>query len=120
MPPRDSAAASSSSIAEQTLTQSKHSGSTEAIAGEFFKYLGAGEWLLLWLVLASGILALICGMWMRAKVLKHSDGTPAMREVALAIQDGSRAYLKRQFQTLFAFLVALTIILYLVYRPIYG
>ncbi|MDF2441214.1 MAG: K(+)-stimulated pyrophosphate-energized sodium pump [Abditibacteriota bacterium] len=120
MPPRDPANPASPSGTEQTLSQGTHSGSTEAVAGELFKQLGSGEWRLLWLVLASGLFALGCGLWMRARILTHSDGTPAMREVAAAIQDGSRAYLKRQFQTLFAFLLALTVILYFVYRPVYG
>jgi len=42
-----------------------------------------------------------------------------MQEVARAIQDGANAYLKRQISTMIWFVLAITAILFLLYRPVY-
>jgi K(+)-stimulated pyrophosphate-energized sodium pump len=91
----------------------------EGVTLEFLRHLGSQEWLLLWLVLLSGLTALAYGLWLRAGVLRRDTGSDAMREVAAAIQAGSLAYLKRQFQTLIVFIFGLAVLLYFVYLPIY-
>lgn len=85
-----------------------------------FDFLKDANPALLWIVLASGIIALLYGFWLRSSILKRDTGTDAMREVAAAIQAGSGAYLKRQFQTLIVFILGLMVLLYFVYSPRYG
>ena len=46
-------------------------------------------------------------------VLAQDEGTPKMKEIALAIQEGAWAYLKRQFKTILVILVPLAIIVFL-------
>ncbi len=46
------------------------------------------------------VIALVLGGVFRAQVLAADDGTPKMKEIALAVQEGAGAYLKRQFGTL--------------------
>ena len=42
-----------------------------------------------------------------------TQGTPKMREIAKAIQEGACAYLKRQFQTIAVILIPLAVIVFL-------
>ncbi|MEY3406961.1 MAG: hypothetical protein RL038_22, partial [Actinomycetota bacterium] len=51
-------------------------------------------------VAAIALLALVFAWWLVQGVLNASEGTERMREIALAIQEGAAAYLKRQFTTL--------------------
>ncbi len=81
---------------------------------------GPLETTLLWVVLASSMIALIYGLYLRARVMSRDPGPPSMVTVATAIQEGAMAYLRRQLRTMLAFIVAVTIGLYLLYRPIYA
>ncbi|MEY3641444.1 MAG: hypothetical protein RLZZ199_1249, partial [Actinomycetota bacterium] len=62
--------------------------------------LKGGEWAILGLSGAAAILALLVGWMLVVQVLKQDQGTPRMQEIALAIQEGAWAYLKRQFKTI--------------------
>src|SRR5262245_61816887 len=53
-----------------------------------------------WLVLACGVLALLYGAYAAKVVLAADTGTPRMREIAAAVQEGARAYLNRQYTTI--------------------
>ena len=53
-----------------------------------------------WLVLACGVLALLYGAYAARVVLAADTGTPRMREIAAAVQEGARAYLNRQYTTI--------------------
>jgi K(+)-stimulated pyrophosphate-energized sodium pump len=53
------------------------------------------------LVLACGILALLYGVYLARSVLALSPGNEKMQSIAAAIQEGARAYLKRQYTTIF-------------------
>ena len=66
----------------------------------------------LWVLLLISVLALGVAYVLRSGVLAESEGTDRMRQIARAIQDGSRAYLSRQFRTVAAFAVVLAILLY--------
>jgi K(+)-stimulated pyrophosphate-energized sodium pump len=66
----------------------------------------------LWVVLGISVLALLFGFYLRRQVLNASEGTPKMQEVATAIQEGSAAYLRRQFRTLAIFGAVLVVVLY--------
>lgn len=52
------------------------------------------------LVIGSGILALLYGAFMTRSIIKMSSGTEQMQKIAAAIQEGARAYLNRQYQTI--------------------
>jgi K(+)-stimulated pyrophosphate-energized sodium pump len=56
--------------------------------------------LILWLVVASGVIAALYGWFETQSITKASAGTDRMKEIAAAIQEGARAYLKRQYTTI--------------------
>ena len=59
-------------------------------------------------LLALGVAALLV-----REVLAASEGTPRMREIAAAVQEGASAYLNRQFRTLAVFAVIVFFVLFL-------
>jgi K(+)-stimulated pyrophosphate-energized sodium pump len=73
----------------------------------------------LWVVLAISLLALVVAYFLRGQVLREPEGTEKMKDIARAIQEGSRAYLNRQFRTVAVFAVALALLLYFV-LPAHG
>jgi len=81
---------------------------------------GSLETILLWAVLASSILALLYGWYLRTRVMSYDPGPASMVNVATAIQEGAMAYLYRQLRTMLPFIIAVTVGLYLLYRPIYA
>lgn len=54
------------------------------------------------LIIASGVLALLYGVFMTRSILSLSTGGEKMQEIAAAIQEGARAYLNRQYQVITA------------------
>ena len=75
--------------------------------------LKGGEWAVLWLSAASAILAIAVGFYLARLVMAADEGTPKMKEIALAIQEGASAYLKRQFKTIVMILVPLAAIVFI-------
>jgi K(+)-stimulated pyrophosphate-energized sodium pump len=73
----------------------------------------AGENLALLVIMAVCLLALLVAFILVRQVLAADQGTEKMREIARAIQEGSRAYLNRQFRTLAIFVVLLFFLLLL-------
>jgi K(+)-stimulated pyrophosphate-energized sodium pump len=73
----------------------------------------AGENLALLVIMAVCLLALLVAFILVRQVLSADQGTEKMREIARAIQEGSRAYLNRQFRTLAIFVVLLFFLLLL-------
>ncbi|MGH2677747.1 MAG: sodium-translocating pyrophosphatase [Actinomycetota bacterium] len=78
------------------------------IAAEFRSF----EDTALLLILGISVLALVVAYVLRRGVLAAPEGTERMREIARAIQVGSRAYLSRQFRTVGLFLALLTFAIY--------
>jgi K(+)-stimulated pyrophosphate-energized sodium pump len=76
-------------------------------------HLKGGEWAVLYLSLAAALLALGVGFFLMKNVLANDQGTPKMIEIALAIQEGALAYLKRQFKTILVILVPLAAVVFL-------
>src|SRR5215203_3778597 len=68
---------------------------------------GSGENLALFAIMAVCLLALVVAFILVRQVLAADQGTDKMREIARAIQEGSRAYLSRQFRTLAVFVALL-------------
>jgi K(+)-stimulated pyrophosphate-energized sodium pump len=68
----------------------------------------------LWVIFAISLLALVVALYFSREVLAAPEGTEKMREIARAIQVGSRAYLNRQFRTLGVFLAILMVALFFV------
>ena len=76
-------------------------------------HLGGTEWF--WLIFSAGtaVLALVVGFVLMRGVLAADQGTPAMREIAAAIQEGAMAYLRRQFRTIAVILVPVAALVFL-------
>ena len=72
---------------------------------------GSGETLALFAIIVVCVLALLVAFMLVRQVLAADQGTEKMREIARAIQEGSRAYLNRQFRTLAVFVVLLFFLL---------
>jgi K(+)-stimulated pyrophosphate-energized sodium pump len=68
----------------------------------------------LWVILAVSLVALGVAYVFSREVLAASEGTEKMKEIARAIQVGSRAYLNRQFRTLGIFMGILFVALFFV------
>jgi len=81
---------------------------------------GPAERILLWVVLASAVVALLYGWYLRRRVLARDPGPASMVSVATAIQEGAMAYLTRQLRTMLLFIAVVTAGLYVMYRPIYA
>jgi K(+)-stimulated pyrophosphate-energized sodium pump len=74
--------------------------------------LKGGEWAVLWLSAGAALLALAVGFYLVRSVMASDEGTPKMKEIALAIQEGAWAYLKRQFKTIGLILIPLAFIVF--------
>src|SRR6516165_9829807 len=70
---------------------------------------------LTWVVVVAVIAlsALAVAGWLVRDVLAASKGTAKMQEIALAVQEGAAAYLRRQFRTLGVFVVLIFFVLLL-------
>ena len=66
-----------------------------------------------YIVAVVALLALAVAAWLVRQVLAASQGTAKMQEIALAIQEGAAAYLRRQFRTLGVFVVLIFFVLLL-------
>jgi len=78
------------------------------------------DWTLIYVVLASAIVALLYGGYLARKTTKHDPGSQAMQEVSAAIQQGAMAYLGQQFRTMIWFVAAIAIGLFFLYRDAPG
>src|SRR5579864_8514458 len=68
----------------------------------------------LWIILGISLVALIVAYFLVKQVLAAPQGSPKMIEIAKAIQQGSAAYLKRQFSTVGAFVVVIGILIFFI------
>jgi K(+)-stimulated pyrophosphate-energized sodium pump len=66
---------------------------------------------ILWAVIGCGVIAVLYGLVTGKAVMAKDAGTPRMQEIALAVQEGAAAYLKRQYTTIAIVGVVVLIIL---------
>ena len=55
---------------------------------------------LMWLIIGSGLLAIVYGVWAARSIMAADAGNQRMQEIASAIQEGAGAYLNRQYRTI--------------------
>src|SRR5438093_552951 len=67
------------------------------------------------LVLGLSVLALAVAVGLARWVLGQDNGTPQMRTVSDAIQEGAAAFLRRQYRTIFSLSVVLAVLLFVLY-----
>ncbi|PIP20972.1 MAG: sodium-translocating pyrophosphatase, partial [Candidatus Omnitrophica bacterium CG23_combo_of_CG06-09_8_20_14_all_40_11] len=66
---------------------------------------------LLWLAPVGSIMALTFAWYLAASILKKDEGNEKMREIAQAVREGARAYLKRQYMGVSIFFLVVFCIL---------
>ncbi len=59
----------------------------------------------------AGVLALLFALMLAAKVNKAEPGNDRMKEISGYIQDGSMAFLRRQYKTLIIFVIVLAVVI---------
>jgi K(+)-stimulated pyrophosphate-energized sodium pump len=74
--------------------------------------LGGPEMFWLYFSAATALVAIAVGFLLMKGVLAADQGTPKMREIAGAIQEGALAYLRRQFKTIAVITIPLGIIVF--------
>jgi K(+)-stimulated pyrophosphate-energized sodium pump len=67
-----------------------------------------------WLIVAlvAGLIGILSGLALMRGVLKADQGTPKMKEIAKAIQEGAEAFLKRQFKVIVIIVVPLAVLIF--------
>ncbi|SFG62659.1 K(+)-stimulated pyrophosphate-energized sodium pump [Desulfotomaculum arcticum] len=60
----------------------------------------------------AGAIALIFALFTMSQVLKESMGTPKMKQLSEAVQEGAMAYMNRQYKTLIPFAIVVFILLW--------
>lgn len=98
-------------LAMGLLTRTAHA--SEAVSLPPFT---SSEKTIIWVVLASGILSLLMGMYWYRSVASLSAGTEKMQEVGDAIRDGAMAYLKQQISTMIPLVLVIALVLFLLFR----
>ncbi|HUR17552.1 MAG TPA: sodium-translocating pyrophosphatase [Acidimicrobiales bacterium] len=75
--------------------------------------LKGGEFAWLFFSVGTALLAIAVGFSLMKGVLAADKGTEKMQEIAMAIQEGALAYLRRQFKTVGIILIPLVVIVFL-------
>ncbi len=75
--------------------------------------LGGTDKTLLYISLGIALFGLAVSYVLMQDVLKADDGTPAMKKIATAIQEGAMAYITRQFRTIGMIVIPLAVVVFL-------
>ncbi|HTV12378.1 MAG TPA: sodium-translocating pyrophosphatase [Acidimicrobiales bacterium] len=71
------------------------------------------EWGWLIFALACALISILTALVLMRNVLAADEGTPAMREIARAIQEGALAYLRRQYRTIGLIVVPVAVLVFI-------
>ncbi|HEY1828737.1 MAG TPA: sodium-translocating pyrophosphatase [Acidimicrobiales bacterium] len=74
--------------------------------------LGGTDKLWLYICLAAGVVGIATGLLLARNVLAADQGTPKMKEIAKAVQEGAEAFLGRQFRTIGIIIIPLAILIF--------
>jgi K(+)-stimulated pyrophosphate-energized sodium pump len=66
----------------------------------------------MWLIIGSGLLAIVYGVWAARSIMAADAGNERMQEIASAIQEGAAAYLNRQYRAIGIVGVAIAILVF--------
>ena len=75
-------------------------------------HLGGVDKTWLYICLIAGIVGIVAGLLLARNVLAFDQGTPKMKEIALAVQEGAQAFLARQFRAIVMIIVPLAILIF--------
>jgi K(+)-stimulated pyrophosphate-energized sodium pump len=76
-------------------------------------HVSGGDYGILVVVAVVAVFALLVAWFFMREVLRASEGSEKMREIARAVQEGAAAYLRRQFTTLAPFAVIIFALLFI-------
>ena len=76
-------------------------------------HLRGEEWAWLIFALACSLVSIATALLLMRNVLAADEGTPAMREIAHAIQEGALAYLRRQYRTIGLIVVPVAVLVFI-------
>lgn len=68
--------------------------------------------MIIYFAIISGLIAIAFAFIVKNKIAKQSPGNEKMQEISKAIEEGSRAYLKRQYKTVSSVAVILIVVLW--------
>ena len=75
-------------------------------------HLGGVDKTWLYICLVAGIVGIVAGLLLARNVLSFDSGTPKMKEIALAVQEGAQAFLARQFRAIVMIIIPLAILIF--------
>jgi K(+)-stimulated pyrophosphate-energized sodium pump len=74
--------------------------------------LSGNDRLILWAIIACGVIGICTGLYLVRGVMAADAGSVKMREIAKAIQEGAEAFLKRQARTILIIVVPLAVLIF--------
>ncbi|MDQ3503818.1 MAG: sodium/proton-translocating pyrophosphatase, partial [Actinomycetota bacterium] len=84
-----------------------------AVSGEDLASVADSDKAIVYLIMLTSLVALGFAAVFAKEVLAAGQGTPKMREISKAVQEGAAAYLSRQFRTLAVFAALVFLLLFL-------
>src|ERR1700683_2606058 len=75
-------------------------------------HLGGVDKTWLYICLAAGIVGIASGLLLARNVLAFDQGTPKMKEIALAVQEGAEAFLPRRSRPIVMIIIPLAILIF--------
>jgi K(+)-stimulated pyrophosphate-energized sodium pump len=75
-------------------------------------HLGGVDKTWLYICLGAGVVGIAAGLLLARNVLGFDQGTPKMKEIAQAVQEGAQAFLARQFRAIVMIIIPLAILIF--------